>query len=204
MALRTMKGAINFKTVIILVILVLVGVLGVLGMNTAKTFLSGAAAGFDPVEVMAKSEEDGKGAVVTWRSDKESMGVVEYGTTPASLLLRAAETEQTTDHRVSLSPLRPNVSYYFRIRIGEEVYDNAGIPYSFKTNPSVAGEDIRPTMVPTVSQAQGTASCDKDGDGRVSSLEKMSCGNQGSSGSDPCDKDGDGRVSSLERMSCGR
>lgn len=72
-------------------------------------------------------------ATVTWNTDRSSIGFVEYGTTPASLLLRAPESTQTTNHKVVLSPLRANVNYYYRIRIGESVFDNNGIPYSFKT-----------------------------------------------------------------------
>ena len=204
MAVKMMKGGVNLKVIIILVILVLVGVLAVLGMNTVKTFLGGAAADVEPKEVMAKSNEDGRGAVVTWKSDKDSMGVVEYGTTPASLLLRSAETEAATSHQVNLTPLRPNVNYYFRIRIGEEVYDNAGIPYSFKTNGNEeAVATVAPVSVPTVTPAAGGGSCDKNGDGRVSSVELLNC-KQVSPTPDPCDTDKDGRVSSVEKLKCSR
>lgn len=199
-----MKGSVNLKVIIILVILVLVGVLAVLGMNTVKTFLGGAAADVEPKEVMAKSNEDGRGAVVTWNSDKDSMGVVEYGTTPASLLLRAAETETATSHKVSLTPLRPNVNYYFRVRIGEEVYDNAGIPYSFKTNSNEeVVATVTPVSVPTVTPAAISSTCDKNGDGRVSSIELLNC-QRVSPTPDLCDSDRDGRVSSVEKLKCNR
>lgn len=204
MAVKMMKGSVNLKVIIILVILVLVGVLAVLGMNTVKTFLGGAAADVEPKEVMAKSNEDGRGAVATWKSDKDSMGVVEYGTTPASLLLRAAETEAVTSHQVSLTPLRPNVNYYFRIRIGEEVYDNAGIPYSFKTNSNEeVAATVTPVSVPTVTPVAGVGTCDKNGDGRISSIELLNC-RQVSPTTPPCDTDRDGRVSSVEKLKCNR
>jgi hypothetical protein len=130
---------------------------------------------------------------------------VEYGTTPASLLLRAVESEAVTSHTVSLSPLKPNVSYYFRIRVGEEVYDNAGIPYSFKTNSSGEEPVLVPTVVPTmVVPAAVGGNCDKDGDGRVSSVEMLACKNSPAPTPkvDSCDKDGDGRVNSVERINC--
>jgi len=140
-----MRGAVNVKSIIVLVIILLVGVLGVLGINTARTYMSSAAADTAPKNVLVKPLADGKGAVVSWASDKASMGVVEYGTTPASLLLRAVEAESVADHRVTLTPLKPGANYYFRIRVGEEVFDNNGIPYSFKTLASV-----EPTVTPTV------------------------------------------------------
>ncbi|HNY04192.1 MAG TPA: fibronectin type III domain-containing protein [Candidatus Woesebacteria bacterium] len=141
-----MKGKFSLKTVIIIVILLLVGVLGVLGVDTARTYLSGASADLAPKNVLGKGNVDGKSATITWTTDKETMGVVEYGTTPASLLLRAPESSQSTSHSVVLSPLKAGTNYYFRIRVGEEVFDNNGIPYSFKTMTAA----IEPTQMPTI------------------------------------------------------
>jgi len=184
-----MKGKFSIKTVIIIVILLLVGVLGVLGVNTARTYLSGASADLAPKNVLGKGNVDGKSATITWTTDKETMGVVEYGTTPASLLLRAPESSQSTSHSVVLSPLKAGTNYYFRIRVGEEVFDNNGIPYSFKTM-TVA---IEPTQIPTiavvptvavlptvkVASGSGVMSCNKttdyDKDGVVNSLDYVNC-----------------------------
>ncbi len=184
-----MKGKFSLKTVIIIVILLLVGVLGVLGVNTARTYLSGASADLAPKNVLGKGNVDGKSATITWTTDKETMGVVEYGTTPASLLLRAPESSQSTSHSVVLSPLKAGTNYYFRIRVGEEVFDNNGIPYSFKTM-TVA---IEPTQIPTiavvptvavlptvkVASGSGVMSCNKttdyDKDGVVNSLDYVNC-----------------------------
>lgn len=178
-----MKGKFSIKTVIIIVILLMVGVLGVLGVNTAKTYLSGASADLAPSNVLGKGNEDGKSATITWMTDKEAMGVVEYGTTPASLLLRAPESSQSTNHSLVLTPLKPGTNYYFRIRIGEEVFDNNGIPYSFKTKAAAIEPTLIPTIVvqPTVKVASesGTAICnrttDYNKDGIVNSLDYINC-----------------------------
>lgn len=145
-----MKGGVNPKTIIVMVIVAAVGVLSVFGVNTVRTYMSSASGGMDPKSVLAKPNDDGKTAVITWVSDKPSIGVVEYGTTPASLLLRAVETDSVTEHRITLSPLKPNVNYYFRIRVGEETYDNSGIPYSFKTKGSSEATGAAPTVPPAV------------------------------------------------------
>ncbi len=216
-----MRGKVNIKTILVMVILLLVGVLGFLGLNTVKTYMSGASADTEPTGVTAKSDDDGKGATVTWASDKPSMGVVEYGTTPASLLLRAVETEEATDHRVSLSPLRTATNYYFRIRIGEEVFDNGGIPYSFKTKgdggmPPSSSSTLTPTnkpttaaggLTPTVTPATGNCSHDVDynGDGVTNSLDYLDCLKgrpRGKNCDDPGDLDGNGVVNSLDRLKC--
>lgn len=155
------------KTILIIVILLLVGVLGVLGINTAKTYIGGASADTEPKSVLGAPGDDGKSATITWSSDKSTVGIVEYGTSPAALLLRAPESEASVAHTVVLSPLKPNINYYFRIRVGEEVYDNNGIPYSFKTKlvdiviptvvPTIVPVVINPTIVPiTTSCVKGT------------------------------------------------
>ena len=140
----------------------MVGVGAIFGINAAKTYLSGAAAGEDPQSV--KVQADVASATISWQSEKETMGVVEYGANQASLMLRAIETQKSTVHRVVLSPLKEGTTYYFRIKIGEVVYDNNGIPYSFKTNPATTA-DLTPTPtavaiepvlpIPTVSSGSG-------------------------------------------------
>lgn len=182
-----MKGKVSIKTVIVLVILVLVGVLGVLGVNTVRTYMSGASAGAEPKNVLATSSEDGRSSVITWQTDKATQGVVEYGTTPASLLLRGIETDEVTDHKVTLTPLKANTSYYFRIRVGEEVYDNSGIPFSYKTKSS--GTDtvvttVSPTTVPVAAApvASGSAAnsvcnrnTDYNNDGSINTVDFITC-----------------------------
>ena len=214
-----MKGKVKAKTVIIMVILLLVGVLGVLGVNTAKTYLGSAAGGMEPQNIRAQSNEDGRGAEVTWVSDKESMGVVEYGTTPASLLLRAVESQAVLSHKVALAPLRPNVSYYFRIRVGDEIYDNGGIPYSFRTEAAQVVSPTPPsevTIVPLMpTTAPGVAACggnsDYNGDGVINSLDRIDCLNAGGGSAvptvvtDSCsnvDYDQNGVINSIDRIKC--
>jgi hypothetical protein len=116
----------KLKTIIIVLILFLTGIALVLGINFARNYLSGAAAGEEPRNVRVQADK--ASATITWQSDKESMGVIEYGTSQASLLLRAVESQPTTVHRVILTPLKANTTYYFRIRVGDGVYDNSGVP----------------------------------------------------------------------------
>lgn len=214
-----MKGKI--KIIVIVLILILVSALGVLGMNTVKTYMSGAAGGGEPKGVLAKADADGKGAIVTWTSDKPSMAVVEYGTTPASLLLRAVESSETANHRVALKPLKADTSYYFRIRVGEEIFDNNGIPYSFKTGSAKEKvEELKPSVVPTIANiptiGSGTA-CDRktdyNKDGTVNAFDYIQCvkggGSETPSSSDSADScssrtdyDGNGVINSLDRIKC--
>ena len=218
------RGAVPIKTILIIVVMILVGALGVLGVSTVKSYMSGASADTEPKNVLAKPGEDGKSGVITWSSDKPTSGVVEYGTTPASLLLRAIETDATASHKVNLSPLKPNVNYYFRIRVGEEVYDNNGIPYSFKTKESSGGNEVlisvtpttAPINVPTVAGGCNRTT-DYNKDGTVNSVDFIECVKKGLGGSagavtpvptiaggcDPTkDYDGNGVINSLDRIKC--
>lgn len=82
----------------------------------------------------------GTNAKVSWQTPAESVAVIEYGTqADASTFSEFAFSENpTTNHEVDLASLQPNTTYYFQIRIGEEVYDNGGSFWSFTTNDSAA------------------------------------------------------------------
>ena len=200
-----MKGKISLKTIIVFVIIILAVVLGVLGVNTVRTYLGGAAGGIGPNEgsVVAAPSEDGKSAVISWISDKESMGLVEYGTTPASLLLTAVESSAVTSHQVTLTQLRDGYTYYYRIKVGEEIFENNGIPYSFKTR-AQATPTLAPTLVPTVNPV--TTGCDRtvdyDKNGVVTTLDYVECMKTASSSAVISDCNGDGVVNSLDRIKC--
>ena len=180
----------NVKTIVIGVVLLAVMVLLVIGVTQIRTLMSGAAGGVEPNGVTAVPGSDGKTAVITWTSDKESIGKVEYGATAASLVLMAAETTETANHSVSLSSLRSDTTYYYRIRVGEEVFDNGGVPYSFKTKAD-ATVVVSPTAIPTValvsdtdttSTTSGTvcdSKTDYNKDGNVNSLDLTTCKKNG-------------------------
>ncbi len=193
-----MSGKVSIKLILGMVIMLLIVVLGVLGLSTAKSYLASAAGGSEPTAVTALATGDS--VKISWNTEKPTLSRVQYGTTPASMLLQsdlADETEPKTTHQVSLKNLKPGQSYYYRVKTGEDLYDNGGIPWSFKTkggteNAKVATESgsaaekvVVPTaavastsgVVPTVIPASGnTSSCvfgvdyNKDGATNVADL----------------------------------
>jgi hypothetical protein len=217
-----MKGGVSIKTIIVIVILILVGVLGVFGVGQARTLLSGAAGSGEPKGVVATPGEDGKTATIVWTTDKEVQGMVQYGTSAAALLLSAPETVPTTDHTVALSSLKPGQNYFFRIKVGEEVFDNGGADYSFRTTESVptatptAVATATPTIVsvpiPTAAVSSGTScnrTTDYNKDGVVNTADYISCvrGGGGAAAStvickDNVDYDGNGIINSLDKSKC--
>ncbi len=84
---------------------------------------------------------------ITWATGKETQGVVEYGTTPTSLNFFAPETQKTISHSVDLTLLSPNSTYYFQIRIGDQKFDNGGVPWSFTTKGAGTTQPANP--IPT-------------------------------------------------------
>jgi hypothetical protein len=210
------RGAVSVKAIIVIVILLLVGVLGVLMMSNIKTFFSSASASSDPKGVLATPGADGKTATVSWTTDKAVQAVVLYGASPAALLLSAPEISATTDHSVTLSSLRAGQNYYFRIEVGEAVFDDSGIPWSFKTP---AGS--KPTMAPLPTLAivptiAGTCSrtIDYNHDGVVNTIDYIVCmknpgspktatGGAGATTScDNVDFDKNGVINSIDRIKC--
>jgi len=215
---------INLKTIVIVVVMLVVIVLGVVAVTQAKIFMSGATSDIEPTNVSAVSSEDGKTATVTWTSEKESIAKVEYGTTAASLVLMTADSAATTNHSLTLNQLRPATNYYYRIRIGDEVFDNGGMPYMFKTK----GESdvvlaVTPTMavtspIPSTATSNTKIVCDSktdyNKDGVVNSFDTATCKSNGGVAPTPvnkkdidCDKiisdyNSDGIVNSLDRINC--
>lgn len=109
------------------------------------------------------SQITSSGAVVNWTTGQDTQGVIQYGTAPALQNLVAAETIQSTIHRVELSTLKPATTYYFTIRIGEEVYDNGGVPWSFTTKTTQA-EPLASDSAQVDTPATTSATPDPDDD----------------------------------------
>lgn len=79
-------------------------------------------------------------AKLSWTTDQETQGVIEYGSSPTSLNLFAPESQKQKNHTVEITLLSPATSYYFQIRIGETKYDNGGVPWTFSTK--LTGSDV--------------------------------------------------------------
>lgn len=124
----------NLKIILIIIALLLGGIAVFFGVKVAKTYLSSAAGDTQPKDVRIEAEAGS--ATISWQTDGQSLGAVEYGINQASLFLKGVETAATTTHKVVLSSLGADTTYYFRITVGEENYDNNGIPYSFQTKPA--------------------------------------------------------------------
>lgn len=80
-------------------------------------------------------------ATISWSTERKTQGVIEYGISPNVLNFYAPEQSSTKSHSVDLTLLTPSTPYYFIIRVGDKVHDNAGMPWTFTTK-SITGEDV--------------------------------------------------------------
>lgn len=102
------------------------------------------AANINPTDVTI-SEVGRNSASIIWTTSSQSQGVLEYGVTPTALNFFAPEGARTTSHNVELTLLTPNTTYYFQIKIGDKVFDNGGVPWTFNTKGEV-NDEIPPTV----------------------------------------------------------
>jgi hypothetical protein len=129
-------------------------ILGVVVIFLAFTFLQGIltrATDVKPQDVIISGVTENS-AKVTWTTDQETLSNIEYGTSPTSLTFSAPEVEKAKNHAVDLTLLSKNTTYYFQIAVGEEKFDNGGIPWTFTTKSEgdvqTGGETV-PTASPT-------------------------------------------------------
>lgn len=99
----------------------------------------------EPMSIQSQPSQTS--SVVSWKTTRESVAVLEYGVIPdpVSFTTSIASQSPTTEHAASLKDLKPNTTYYFQIRIGDEVFDNGGQYYVFRTD----GTSETPTLSPS-------------------------------------------------------
>jgi hypothetical protein len=91
-------------------------------------------------------------ATIHWTTDQSTQAVIMYGTDPLALKLLAPETEEGQDHTVVIERLASGTTYHFIVKIGEDVFDNGGAPWTFLTKGAPAAD------APAAPTATGSAS----------------------------------------------
>lgn len=100
---------------------------------------------------------------ITWSTDQPAIGAIKYGTTEGSLNFYAPENikDPAQSHSVDLTLLSPGSTYYFQIQIGDKMYDNGGVSWTFATKgneqtavPTAAPLPTAAAVSPTVAPIQ--------------------------------------------------
>jgi hypothetical protein len=76
---------------------------------------------------------------VTWRTDRPSQGWIEYGETEAlgQAVHEDGAPAASRVHQVTVTGLRPETNYYFRVHAGDAVDDGDGVLYQVSTQATV-------------------------------------------------------------------
>ncbi len=128
----------------LLIVALLIGgvVTGIFAIRQATNYFSRAQQGVgQPGGVSARvvSQEQ---VVISWTTQEEVISLILYGTGPTSLDKTQTELSSAKTHRVTLSGLKPDTTYYYKIQVGQEIFDQAGQPWQFATLP----EDAAPKL----------------------------------------------------------
>jgi len=99
-------------------------------------------------------------AKITWSTDQPTIGAVKYGTSEGSLNFYAPETlkDPASSHSVELTLLSPGSMYYFQIQIGDKLYDNAGVSWTFSTTSNGAAGGTTSIVASPTSAASSSSS----------------------------------------------
>lgn len=79
-----------------------------------------------------------RSAEIFWNSAQRSGATVRYGTSPSMMTQSVADTSDGTDHKVEITGLRPNTTYYFQVEsnLGPGTAPSKSGIGTFKTMPS--------------------------------------------------------------------
>lgn len=131
-------------------------------VQKGKEFLTRAGPETEPSEVKITNLSE-SGFTVSWITETAVVGSLKYGET-SSLELSALDerdilkgkVNQYTTHHVSLTSLKPNKKYYFKIISGKGTYDEKGAPYTLTTLSLLSsGSSLEPAYG-TVSKPDGS------------------------------------------------
>jgi hypothetical protein len=109
---------------------------------------------------------------ISWTTQDEVLSLIQYGTSSTQLNQTQSELSSTTSHRLVLNQLQPDTKYFYKIQVGQQIFDDQGQPYSFTTAPSPEKTPIE-FSEQTFRDAFGSSDPDLDinGDGIVNTFD---------------------------------
>ena len=123
--------------------------MGVIGFKVLGDVVTSRASSIAP-KTLSITEITESSAKVKWTTDIETQSVVEYGTAPTSLTFFAPEAAKLKTHEVELNLLSPGATYYFQVKVGDQVFDNGGVPWTFTTLAPGQKQDLAPAVTTAV------------------------------------------------------
>lgn len=147
----------NTIPTIIGVLVLLAGIfLGVFYLNMTQVFKIGASPQTQPKDVRISNISDNS-ATASWITDGETVDFIVWGdTTKVSTVEKEDATNQKYfTHSVTLTGLKANTTYYFKIDSNGNSYDNNGLPWQFSTGPNLGISSVSYPVSGSVINAAG-------------------------------------------------
>lgn len=81
------------------------------------------------------SEISADSAKVSWQTSVATQCVIQYNTSITGVESGSffPETDKTTNHAITLTLLAESTDYYFNLKCEDKLFDNSGVPFTFKT-----------------------------------------------------------------------
>lgn len=128
----------TIPTILGIFVLMLGVATGVFLLQRQQMFRLGASGGTEPKDVRITNVTD-TSFTVSWVTDKQTVGAVEWGTSQNMDQTAHEDNGQTTIiHTVTLKHLNPNTKHYFQILSGNNEYTQTGSPWQVTTGSQLA------------------------------------------------------------------
>ena len=115
-------------------------------------------ASLSKAENVTISDVSQNSARISWSTQTGTIGAVKYGTSEGALSFYAPETVSTPsqNHSVELTLLSPGSVYYFQVQIGDEIFDNGGVSWTFSTKSKTDSGEAQGQLQPQPTQPPST------------------------------------------------
>lgn len=163
--------------ILLLAILLSLGVVLLVGNRVFN--LMAKAGGSAPTNVQL-TEITANSALITFTTQEASQALVEYGTNPSNLTLFASDSTSTMDHKIHLTLLTASTTYYAKVKIGSDSYDNSGLPWTFTTAGGNNSLVSTPSVSPAISRSPLLNRAISPTVSQISTAPRADCGGIGS------------------------
>lgn len=152
-----MKKENKIPTILGIIILLAGTFLGVFYLNMTQVFKIGASPENLPKDIRVSNIGDNT-ATVSWITEEETTGFLNWGTSQKNIGQIAKEDESNSKffiHSINLTGLSPNTNYFYKINSNGTNYDSGGIPWQFTTGESLGINKVSVPVSGSVVTASG-------------------------------------------------
>ena len=148
----------KIPTLIGLVVLLFGLAAGIFLVQNTTFFRLGASGENAPENVRVSNISDGS-FTISWTTSKETTGFIKYGESDNLGKTNNDElSEKGYTHYATISGVKPETNYYFKINSEGVDYDNNGVPWELTTGPNIPTNASQTTISGTILEQTGNPS----------------------------------------------